>query len=87
MELILALLSLLTAATGALTGVRAPEAGLQQAAQVGTVRALAPSAVRAARAVVHQAAATPAAPRNVVDSLPAFALTPAAPLDTVRLIE
>lgn len=87
MELILAFLSLLTAATGALTGARAPEAGVQQAAQVDTIRTLAPRIVRTARAVVAQTAVAPAAPRRLAEALPAFALAPAAPLDAVRLIE
>jgi hypothetical protein len=87
MELILAFLSLLTAATGAFTGVRAPEVGIQQAAQVDTVRTLAPRVVRAARAIVAETVATPARPAGVAEALPVFALAPAAALDAVRLIE
>jgi hypothetical protein len=87
MELILALLSLLTAASGALTGARAADAGLQQAVQVDTVRTLAPSAVRAERAIIARVADLPVALRTTVEPLPVLALAPAVPLYADRLIE
>lgn len=86
MELILALLSLLTAATGALTGARAPDAGFHEAAQVDTIRAAAPAAARAVRSLAVSTVA-PAAPRAAIAPLPAFAVAPAVPLYTDRLIE
>ena len=49
MELLLAFLSLLTAATGALTGARAPEAGVHQAVQVGVAQRAAPRVAQAQR--------------------------------------
>jgi len=86
MELILALLSLLTAATGALTGARAPDAGFHEAAQVDTIRTAPQVAVRAARILALPAAA-PAAPDVLLAPLPAFAVVPAAPLYSDRLLE
>lgn len=53
MELLLALLSLLTAATGAVAGVRAPETGMHQTATavaVAPARHVAPSLVAAPEA-------------------------------------
>lgn len=49
MELLLALLSLLTAATGAVAGARAPDAGVHQAANIVAV---APARRAAARVAV-----------------------------------
>ncbi len=83
MELLLALLSLLTVATGA----RAPEVGAQAAAaQVGMIRAQAPRA--ASVALPAPRPATPAeAPRAPDQPAPALALKPAVPLYADRLIE
>lgn len=87
MELILALLSLLTAATGALTGARAAEAGFQPAAQVDTIRAAVPRDVSAARIVPPQVTPPAFAPRVAFVPLRTFALTPAVPLYANRRIE
>jgi hypothetical protein len=76
MELLLALLSLLTAATGAVAGARAPEAGVHQSA-AGIVAAM-PARRAAPRMIVAQEA-RPA--RVADDSAPTSAETPsAAPL-------
>ena len=56
MELLLALLSLLTAATGAVAGVRAPEAGVHQTANI--------VAVAPARSIAPRLAAAPQARRT-----------------------
>ena len=88
MELILALLSLLSAATGALTGARAPETGMVQAAQVGAIPVAATHAVAVApvtiAAVVSPAAVLSRATRLFARS-PAVART--IPLYADRLIE
>jgi hypothetical protein len=75
MEFLLALLSLLTAATGAVAGARTPEAGVHQA--VGVV-AVAPARHAAPRITIVQLAQ----PMHVADDpVPAVAAeTPAAPL-------
>ena len=86
MELILALLSLLSAATGALTGARAPEAGMVQAAQVGAIPAAAPAAVAPAEIAVIAAPATAASPRARLVGH-AFAALRAIPLYADRRIE
>jgi len=77
MELLLALLSLLTAATGALTGARAPEAGVHQAIQIGAAQQVAPRVVQAQRPVEN------AVPR--ADARPAVAAPPAAPARSAPL--
>ena len=81
MELILALLSLLSAATGALTGARAPEAGMVQAARIGAIPVAAPAAVApaaiaaiAAPAAVATSSAKPfARPLVVARPIPLYA--------------
>ena len=83
MELLLALLSLLTAATGAVTGARAPEAGVHQAVgivAVAPVRRLAPR--QAALAVT-----SPQRGRDARAAAPAAPPREAAPLATERLTE
>ncbi len=70
MELLLALLSLLTAATGAVAGARAPEAGVHQ---VAGVIATAPARKAASRAAVLQDVqpsrrTDPAAPAPAVET-------------------
>lgn len=84
MELLLALLSLLTAATGALTGARAPEAGVHQAVQIGAAQRVAPRIVQAQRPIADAAARPDARP-----ALAPRAAAPArsAPLYADRLIE
>ncbi|MGE0179442.1 MAG: hypothetical protein AB7O91_06445 [Sphingomonas sp.] len=84
MELLLALLSLLTAANGAVAGARAPEAGVHRMA-AGTV-----SATPSRRAVQGRAALEPTAPRSGREApvaVPAVPPPAAAPLATERLIE
>ena len=76
MELLLALLSLLTAATGAVAGARAPEAGVHQSA-AGIVAA-APAREEAPRAIIAQQTRIA---RPIDDAAPATADIPsAAPL-------
>jgi hypothetical protein len=83
MELLLALLSLLTVASGA----RVPEAGAHAAAaQVNMLHA--PAARAASVALPAPRPATPAeAPRAPAQAAPAIVLKPAVPLYADRLIE
>jgi len=83
MELLLALLSLLTAATGALGGARAPEAGVHQAAQVAVARQ-APRVAEAARPAAR-AQKRPIAVAVALLDAPVLAAAP--PLYADRLIE
>ncbi len=89
LELLLILSALLSAVTGAFTGVRAPEVRAQHAAAaLETAEMAAPCAVSPARAVPAAspemaALGLPAA----LPKLPAFALTLSAPLETIRLLE
>lgn len=86
MELLLAFLSLLTAATGALTGVRAPEG--VEAAQINVVRANTASAATVAQTVAAPRAAVRAfAEKTAEPSGRSFALAPSVPLYADRLIE
>jgi len=84
MELLLALLSLLTAATGAVAGARAPEAGVHHAA--ANVVAIAP-----ARHTAERPSTAPEVPlqahRAAYESAPEAAPHVDAPLETERLIE
>ena len=89
LELLLILSALLSAVTGAFTGVRAPEIRAQHAAAtLETANVALPCAVSPARA------ATAASPEMAALGLPAslpklptFALTLSAPLETIRLLE
>ena len=86
MELLLILSAMLSAVTGAFTGVRGPEARLHQAeAAVGAQVVV--SAVEQQTAAVRPARPAVAAPSTEVLPLPSFAIVPALPLDAVRLIE
>jgi hypothetical protein len=87
MELLLTLFALLSAATGALTGARAPQAAVHQTVQAGQVAEAAPRAVEAARtALAPVAARTIAAPARIAPR-PAQVLVAAVPLYVDRLIE
>lgn len=86
-ELLLAFLSLLSAATGAFTGARAPEAGVHQTAQVDTIRTAAPRAVAAVRAVMNPSPAPTLIVLAAYHSAPAAIVAPAVPLYADRLIE
>ena len=88
MELILALLSLLSAATGALTGARAPEAGVVQAAQVGAIPAAATHAVAVAPVAIAAVAAPAALLSRATQTFsPRAAAARTIPLYADRLIE
>jgi len=88
MELILALLSLLSAATGALTGARAPEAGMVQSAQVGAIPSAATGvAAVAPAAVVAVTIPAPGASSGAAPVAPADAAARAIPLYADRRIE
>jgi hypothetical protein len=86
MELLLILSAMLSAVTGAFSGVRGPEARLHQAeAAVGAQ--LVASAIEQ-QAPAERPARPPAGPPSTeVEPLPAFAVAPAAPLYADRLIE
>jgi hypothetical protein len=88
LELLLIFSALLSAVTGALTGVRAPEPRLHQAsASIEAGAVAAPAAVAPARiAVASKAAPVLARPARTATGL-AFALALPAPLETVRLLE
>ena len=86
MELLLILSAMLSAVTGAFSGVRGPEAGLHQAeAAIGAQ--VAAAAVEQHAAAPQSARPADAPPSNEVLPLPGFALVAALPLDAVRLIE
>lgn len=86
MELLLILSAMLSAVTGAFTGVRGPEGRLHPA-QAAVGAQVAVSAVEQ-QAPATRAARPPAAPASKeVEPLPAFAVAPAAPLYADRLIE
>jgi hypothetical protein len=86
MELLLILSAMLSAVTGAFSGVRGPDAGVPQAqAAMGA---------QAAAAVIEQQAAPAAAdrpagiiPTTEMPKLPGFALAAAIPIYADRLIE
>jgi hypothetical protein len=87
LEFLLSLFALLSAVTGAFTGVREAELRTHHAAAAleataETPRTVAPAAV-AAKVVAAFVARSAAAPALGL----AFALAPAAPLETVRLLE
>jgi hypothetical protein len=86
-EFLLSLFALLSAFTGALGGVREAEPRVHHAAAALAVAAEAPRAVAPAAVAASVSAAfvarTAIAPVEGRD----FALAPAAPLDTVRLLE
>ena len=86
MELLLILSAMLSAVTGAFTGVRGPEGRLAPAeAAVGAQLVVAIVEEQAAPAVPTRPLDTP--PSTEVPALPGFALAAAAPLYAVRLIE
>jgi hypothetical protein len=86
MELLLILSAMLSAVTGAFTGVRGPETRLDQAqAAVGAQVVVSAVEQRAAEAGPARPADAP--PSTEVLPLPGFAIVPAIPLDAVRLIE
>jgi hypothetical protein len=87
MEWLLILSAMLSAVTGAFSGVRAPEAQMDrpQTTAVAVRLSVQVAQVRAPRIL-------PAPPRVVpvkraFDPPPAFTIVPAAPLETVRLLE
>ncbi|HMJ93513.1 MAG TPA: hypothetical protein VK472_05395 [Allosphingosinicella sp.] len=87
MEFLLSLFALLSAVTGAFTGVREAEPRTHHAAASLTVAAEAPRAVAPAAAAASVAAAV-VARASVAPALGrAFALAPTAPLETIRLLE
>ena len=86
MELLLILSAMLSAVTGAFSGVRGPEARLHQApAAVGAQLAVAAVEQQAPAITPARPAASP--PSTELAPLADFALTPAAPLYADRLIE
>ena len=86
MELLLILSAMLSAVTGAFTGVRAPEAGMDHAqAAVGAQLVVSAVEQQAPRARTVRPADAPAS--TEVQPLSAFAVAAAAPLYADRLIE
>ena len=86
MELLLILSAMLSAVTGAFSGVGGPEARLHRAeAAVGAQVVV--SAVEQQAAEASPARPADAPPSAEVLPLPSFAIVPALPLDAVRLIE
>jgi hypothetical protein len=88
LEFLLILSALLSAATGALTGARAPEARLHHAAAaLETAEAVAPRPADEARAVQAFVFAFDIASLAAPVAGAALDLAAAAPLETVRLLE
>ncbi|HEY5723202.1 MAG TPA: hypothetical protein VIT45_12855 [Allosphingosinicella sp.] len=87
MEFLLSLFALLSAVTGAFTGVREAEPRTHHAAAALAIAAETPSAVAPAAAAAFVAAAFLARAAVAPASGLAFALAPSAPLETVRLLE
>ena len=86
MEFLLTLFAMLGAVTGAFSGVGGPEPGLHRAeAAVGAQLVAATVEQQAEKVEPPRPAAEP--PSREVQPLPAFAVTPAAPLYADRLIE
>ena len=86
MELLLILSAMLSAVTGAFTGVRGPEAQVHRTeAAVGAQ--LAASAVQQEAREASPPRPAASLPPTEVRPLPAFAIVAAAPLSTDRLIE
>ena len=86
MELLLILSAMLSAVTGAFSGVGGPEARLHQAeASIGTQIAVRAVEKQVAEARPARPAAAP--PSTEVPPLPAFAIAPAAPLYVDRPLE
>ena len=86
MELLLILSAMLSAVTGALSGVRGPETGVHQAeSSVGAQ--LVASVVEETVASLAAVAPQNDAETNEVHPLPAFAIAAAIPLYADRLIE
>jgi hypothetical protein len=89
LEFLLILSALLSAVTGAFTGVRAPEARAHHAAaSLHTAATAMPRAVRPARAAAAVTVATSfaALPEALLER-PSFALKLPAALETIRLLE
>jgi hypothetical protein len=87
MELLLTLFALLSAATGALTGARAPQAEVHQTIQAERPVVAAPRAVRMAQAVLVPTPAQPSAAAMPEPSRAPQVLAAAIPLYVDRLIE
>ena len=88
LEFLLILSALLSAATGALTGARAPETRLHHAAAaLETAEAVAPRPADEAQAVARVAALFDIATLGTPVADLALDLAAAAPLETIRLLE
>lgn len=85
MEWLLILSAMLSAVTGAFTGVRAPEAQMDRPQAVAARLSVQAAQVRAPRIVPVPPRAAPA--MRVFDPPPALTVVAAAPLETVRLLE
>ena len=87
MEFLLSLFALLSAVTGAITGVREAEPRAHHAAAALAVPVEATDAVAPAAAAVSAASYVFARAADAPLGGLAFALAPSAPLETIRLLE
>ena len=87
MEFLLSLFALLSAVTGAITGVREAEPRTHHAAAALAVSVEAPAAVAPAAAASSAASSVVARAAVAPPAGLAFALAESAPLETIRLLE